>query len=256
MKKTLSILILILTLSPSILAAENIATPPGQKEKTQDLRQRITEKVSELRQQSQSHKVYFGEITNLGSSFFNLLDKNGENQIISVDDETKIIRIGPGKVRKNIGLAELSVSEKAVAIGQVDVAVNKFVAKKVIAKTMPKHIIGQVKTVGEDYLHITALIPNETFTIKINTQTKIKKFIPQEGIKTAELKDIVAGDKVHGTGFTTSQKTVPVETFTAIRLLVLPKQQTPDAISSPGPQSTVPPAASPSPVSVPSAPVP
>lgn len=197
------------------------ATPPGKnkQEQIKELRERLATKVAELREKAR--RAWHGEIKSISEKTILVTTKFGEKKIIT-DEETKFFKIGAGRKRE-IGLKDLVVGEKIVALGQVDQEKDEMAAKVIIAHVFPVNINGKVTAVDTEGGTITVqTLSRGSFIVDVETTTKILIWEKGEGLKKSGLSKINIDDRAHVNGLIPTKPKEGENRITANRILVLP----------------------------------
>lgn len=197
------------------------ATPPGKnkQEQVKELRERVATKVAELREKAR--QAWHGEIKSISEKTILVTTKLGEKKIIT-DEETKFFKIGAGRKRE-IGLKDLVVGEKIVALGQVDREKDEMAAKVIIAHVFPVNINGKVTAVDTEGGTITVqTLSRGSFIVDVETTTKILVWKKGEGLVKSGLSKINIDDRAHVNGLTPTKPKEGENRITANRILVLP----------------------------------
>lgn len=207
---------------PAQVVSAQSANPEGtvagqtQKDKIEDLKERIATKVAQLR--VQALKPLMGEIKSVGKDNFILKTAHDEKKVL-LNDETKIFRINQGR-KSPIQLTNLKTGELAAAIGSTD-SQGEFVAKIILAKTQPLNINGTVEKT--DPANFTLSVRNAkkglVYIVDIEGTTKIQSWVNGKSLEKAGFTKIKVGDRVHVNGTAVSDET---NRISAIRVLVLP----------------------------------
>lgn len=201
--------------------SEGTVAGQTQKDKIEDLKERIATKVAQLR--AQALKPQMGEIKSVGKDGFTLKTSRDEKKIL-LTEETKIFRISSGK-KTAIQLAALKIGELAAVVGSTD-SQGEFVAKVILVKTLPVNINGTVEKI--DSKNFTLSVKNSkkglVYVVDIEGTTKMQswvkgKGVEKEGMEKIGFSKIKAGDRVHVNGTTSTDE---ANRISAIRILVLP----------------------------------
>lgn len=187
-----------------------------QKDKIEDLKERIATKVAQLR--AQALKPQMGEIKSVSKDGFTLKTSRDEKKIL-LTEETKIFRINLGK-KTTIQLAALKIGELAAVVGSTD-SQGEFVAKVILVKTLPVNINGTVEKI--DSKNFTLSVKNTkkglVYVVDIEGITKMQSWVKGKGIEKTGFSKIKAGDRVHVNG---TASTDEANRISAMRILVLP----------------------------------
>lgn len=241
MRKVLLILTaFLLTTSLTLAAPPADSTPPGQiekevKDKIEDLKERVATRVAELR--AKSKRAFFGQIKEKRENTLTLA-RGEKEQSVALDEETTIVRLGPNKERAALDLEALEIGEWLVVFGTLDLNQKTLLAKKILARTLPKNIHGKVTEVDIDSGTLTlAQNGGTTYVVDYEIRTRCRLWLKKEGLLSESegfancgLSRIEIGDRVFVRG-TVNQK--DDNRLTALRLLLLPAQQ--PTILSPSP---------------------
>lgn len=226
MRKTFLVLLVFL-LSTSVTLAvsqEEKATPPGQikeeviKDKIEDLKERVATRVAELRQKSK--RAFFGQIKEKSEQGLTLI-RGEKEMIVTIDEETGIIRLGPSNKRIEISLEALKIGERVVAFGTLDLDQKTLLAKRILSHTLPKNVHGKVKEVDIDTATITLSSKKEEFIVDYEIRTRCQMWQRGEGLQKCGLSKIEIGDRVFVHG---EVNTKDENRLTALRLLLLPSK--------------------------------
>lgn len=185
----------------------------SQLEKIKKLKERVATKVAELKKKGR--RAHFGQIKEIGQSSILLTTKKGE-VVITVDEETKIFRVGAGQKRKE-SLGDLKVGEKIVAFGFSEEI--ELPAKVIIAKEMPINVHGKVIKVDIEAGTITVETTKKgDFLVDYEKTTLCRIFEKGKGLIKGGLSKVNVDDRVHVTATQGEEE----NQITARRILVLP----------------------------------
>ena len=242
MKKIIIALAAILLTAVPVYAQE--ATPtPGEniiQKKIDDLKERLATRVAELK--TQNKKAFYGVIKEKNEG--KIIVSNGNiDMTVTYDKDVKItVRTMAGK-KTDSDDKMLTVGSNVAAFGTLDIDQKTILAKYLLVHDQPIAIIGTVKSVNtKDGSFVITGADGET-TLEYEISTKCRMWdgdaLVSCGLSKVKPTDIVMARM---TGDVKADKGV------ALRIVLLPTQATPDAVS---PSPTVKPTGATSPTTKP-----
>jgi len=184
------------------IVIDEVASPTGElKEKVQEIRQLVREKVQEKLAEiknRQEKRAYVGKISAIENTTITLESKKGAKKVL-VNEETTIV----GALRKTLKLADLKVGDAIIAMGTIGED-GAMTAKRIVvipqsltAPTSPKirrAVFGRVKEIDRVNQILTLVHPKKeqvTFRIKVPKDPKAPK---------VDFSQIAVGDRLVAVG--------------------------------------------------------
>jgi len=230
-KIIIALFAILLTTTP-VYAQE--ATPtPGEniiQKKIDDLKERLATRVAELK--TQNKKAFYGVIKEKNEGKITV--SNGDvNMTVTYDKDAKIsVRTIAGK-KTDTDDKMLTVGSNVAAFGTLDLDQKTILAKYLLVHDQPIAIIGTVKSVDTKIGSFVITGADGETTLEYEISTKCRMWdgdaLISCGLSKVKPTDIVM---VRMTGDTKADKGV------ALRIVLLPTQATPDAVS-PSPTAKV-----------------
>lgn len=219
------LLIPFILLMPLILLPTLAQTPTespaelsqSEKEKIDDLKERVATKVAQLRSQT-TYKALIGEVKSADKESLTLKTRQGEKKIL-VTEETKIFKI-TGSRKSDINLTNVKAGDRVAVVGSTDPD-GSFVARLILDKPFPRNINGVIENVDRDNAVITVKNSQKgvSYLVDIETTTKIRVWKKDGGFEKLGFSKLNVGDRVHIHGL---PQTSEENRLSAIRILILP----------------------------------
>lgn len=249
-KLAIQLIVIFSLLTPAlnpVLAQAPTDTPASisadQKEKIDDLKERVATKVAQLR--SQVYKAAVGEIKSVDKDNLTLKTRQGEKKIITTE-ETKVFKITSGK-RIAVSASSLKSGDRVVAIGSPDPQ-GIFVAKTILAKPLSSNFSGVIDKIDRDKITITVKNTqnNTSLIIDIELATKAQLWKKDTGFEKSGFSKLNIGDWVHINGSPTEEENrLSANRITILTGFGVTATNTPTPSVSPKPSPSITPTTSP-----------
>jgi hypothetical protein len=189
------------------IVIDDVASPTGElKEKVQEIRQlvkeKVQEKLAEIKNREQK-RAYVGEISAITGSTITLETKRGTKNVL-VNEETNIV----GPQRKTLKVTDLKVGDTIIAMGTVDPD-GVMTAKRIVVVPKPpkapplrRAVFGRVKEIDKNkqILTVVHLKKEEvSFQVKASDKTRITKKLDGK-MQKIDFSKIVIGDRLAAVG--------------------------------------------------------
>lgn len=232
MKKIfIALVILFLSSIPTYAQETTPTVTPGQniiQKKIDDLKERLATRVAELK--TQTKKAFYGVIKEKTDG--KIVVSNGDiDMTVTYDKDTKIaVRTMAGK-KTDADDKMLTVGSNVAAFGTLDLDQKTVLAKYLLVHDQPIAIIGTVKSVNTKDASFVITGPDGETTLEYEISTKCRMW-DGDALVSCGLSKVKPTDKVlvRMTGDIKADKGV------ALRIVLLPTQAAPDAVS-PSPTS-------------------
>lgn len=185
------------TPTPKASPTATITPSPTPTDRLQEIKDRIEERIQEIREKGQKRAVW-GILKQINNSTLVLESARGE-RMVKTTAETKVTLD-----KKDIKIADLGIGNFLIALGTMDQSDN-FVAARILAYSKPpklatkrQAIYGKVTDISsvEKVLTVThPKKPSTVYEVKVNDKTIITKKVDDK-IKKVNFEAITIGDRI------------------------------------------------------------
>lgn len=236
--------------SPAVAATPTPATGSATKSNSlNELKERLATKVAELR--TTEKRALFGTVKTLSETTL-VVETKTKDIKVELTDEVKVVQYLKGK-RTALSLADIEKGDPVTVYGDYDTTLELLKASFVLIETIPPlRVSGVVKDIDRnDYSLTLTGFDGQTYTIDIETTTKVTGWNKTNKFTKSGFSRMVEGETIHVVGTPVPKKE---NRLSALRILNLgnpvgepppiptptptPEESTPSATPKTSPETT------------------